>query len=249
MSCLVRYSCFPLAPWSRAARPICKWTGMAEFQSECECQGLSPCHQGVILFSFCPHLFKNKVVCNSLVVSWIWSLPSPSPRGQRLWKNPKILLFVLAYTVIVCACVGGVGCRFHTAYVSKVWGQLTVVSFSYHGCPQIWTQVVRHGNKPMTHWAILPPLFLKCVMCAQVCVYAGSMCMSVCMVPACLWNPEDSPGVVLSSDILGAELKSSCLGGVPLPAESSAALRELLSCWLLAKSLARHSPVGKICCK
>lgn len=147
MSGLVRYSCFPLAPWSRSARPICKWTGMAEFQSECECQGLSPCHQRVILFSFCPHLFKNKVVCNSLVVSWIWSLPSPSPRGQRLWKNPKILLFVLAYKVIVCACVGGVGCRFHTAYVSKVWGQLTGVSFSHHGCPQIWTQVIGHGNK------------------------------------------------------------------------------------------------------
>lgn len=86
-------------------------------------------------------------------------------------------------------------------------------------------------------------------MCAQVCVYAGSMCMSVCTAPACLWNPEDSPGAVLSSDILGAGLKSSCLGGVPLPAESSATLRELLSCWLLAKSLARHSPVGKICCK
>lgn len=67
--------------------------------------------------------------------------------------------------------------------------------------------------------------------------------------PACLWNPEDSPGVLLSSDILGMGLKSSCLGGVPLPTESSAALREFLPRWLSAKSLARHSPVGKIRCK
>lgn len=67
--------------------------------------------------------------------------------------------------------------------------------------------------------------------------------------PACLWNPEDSPGIVLSSAILGMGLKSSCLGGVPLPTESSAALSELLSLWLSGKSLALHSPVGKICCK
>lgn len=207
--------CFPLVSWSRATRAICsKWTGKAEFQSEYECQGLSPCHQGVILFLFCPHLFKNKVVCSPLVASWIWPvvwpLLSPSPRGQRLWKNPKVLLFVLAYKVIVRACVGGVGC----SSVMQCLEGLRIADRSQcsptTGILSIELRLLGVGTTslyPLNNLAI--PLFKMCY------VYAG---LCICRVHVCeWWNPEDSPSIVFSSNILGTALKSLCSGGVPLP--------------------------------
>lgn len=63
-----------------------------------------------MLFSLCPHPFKNKATCSSWVASWIWPelwlLPRPCPRGPRVHRNLKFLLFILTYKITLCVCRG-----------------------------------------------------------------------------------------------------------------------------------------------
>lgn len=126
----------------------------------------------MILFSFCPQLLKNEAACSSLTLIWpeVWLLPSLRPRGQRVSRNLRSLLFVHTYKISVCA-------RMHMCVHQGdlVWGVQVSFLSCYKGS-QDWTPIVSLGNKhlyPWRHHLSNPPFenVLSVCMCMCVCTY------------------------------------------------------------------------------
>lgn len=110
----------------------------------------------------------------------VWLLPSLSPRGQRVSRNLKILLFVHTYKISVYACVcvcirvawcGGAGATLHMSWRCKDSWQESFLSY-YKG-PQDWTPIVSLGKKYLFPWRhrLSNPLSKVCYVFACARVY------------------------------------------------------------------------------
>lgn len=130
--------------------------------------------------------------------------------------QPKILWFVLTYKVIVCACAGGVGCRFHTVYVLKVWGELTGVSSLSTGVLRFEHRLLGVGTDSFYSLSHLGTLLFK--MC---CVYAG-LCICQVQMHECVYVQQRVCGIQKTAlalcypQILWGWHSSLCAQVVPL---------------------------------
>lgn len=141
----------------------------------------------MILFSFCPHPLKNEAACSSLTLIWpeVWLLPSLRPRGQRVSRNLRSLLFVHTYKISVCA-------RMHMCVRQGdlVWGVQVPhcicleglrTAGRCHSSPatrvlRIERRLLALGISTFTHGGIVFPTPLS-----QMCYVFACACAYVCM--------------------------------------------------------------------